>query len=134
MLSDESDLVRMRDGVRRMRDLCLQPAFIAVSTRVEYGTTRRSIEDPLDAGALDDWMFAECSDAQHASGTCRMGAADDPRSVVDPECRVIGVSGLRVIDASIMPTVVRANTHFTTVMIAEKMAAELKRAVPRGGF
>ena len=71
-------------------------------------------------------MFAECSDAQHASGTCRMGAADDPRTVVDPDCRVVGCSGLRVIDASIMPTVVRANTHFTTVMIAEKMAARLR--------
>ncbi len=66
-------------------------------------------------------------DAQHASGTCRMGAADDPRSVVDPECRVIGCTGLRVIDASIMPTVVRANTHFTTVMIAEKMADRLRQ-------
>ena len=97
------------------------------STRVEYGTTGRSIEDELTGAALDDWMFAECSDAQHASGTCRMGAANDPRSVVDPECRVIGVSGLRVIDASVMPTVVRANTHFTTVMTAEKMADVLKR-------
>ncbi|MDO8973934.1 GMC family oxidoreductase [Reyranella sp.] len=132
MLSDESDLVRMRDGVSRMRALCLQPAFKAISTRVEYGTTGRSIEEPFEPRELDDWMFAECSDAQHASGTCRMGAADDARSVVDPECRVIGVSGLRVIDASIMPTVVRANTHFTTVMIAEKMAAELKRSLPRG--
>ena len=73
-------------------------------------------------------MFAECSDAQHASGTCRMGAADDPRSVVDPECRVIGCTGLRVIDASIMPTVVRANMHLTTVMIAEKMAESLKQS------
>jgi len=131
MLSDESDLVRMRDGVQRMRDLCLQPAFKAISTRVEYGTTGRSIEDPFEAEAMDDWMFAECSDAQHASGTCRMGAADDARSVVDPECRVIGCSGLRVIDASIMPTVVRANTHFTTVMIAEKMADALRRSRPR---
>ncbi len=126
MLSDESDLMRMRDGVQRLRDLCQQPAFRAISTRVEYGTTGRSIE----AKALDDWMLDECSDAQHASGTCRMGSPEDPRSVVDPACRVIGCSGLRVIDASIMPTVVRANTHFTTVMIAEKMADELKRAHP----
>jgi 5-(hydroxymethyl)furfural/furfural oxidase len=74
-------------------------------------------------------MFAECSDAQHASGTCRMGAAHDPRSVVDPDCRVIGCSGLRIIDASVMPTVVRANTHLTTVMIAEKMADHLKQSV-----
>jgi choline dehydrogenase len=131
MLSDESDLLRMRDGVRRMRELCLQPAFKAISTRVEYGSTGRSIEEPFEPAMLDDWMFAECSDAQHASGTCRMGAADDPVSVVDPECRVIGCTGLRVIDASIMPTVVRANTHFTTVMIAEKMADALKRTRPQ---
>ena len=128
MLSHDSDLVRMRDGVRRLRELCRHGAFTAISTRVEYGSTGRSIEEPLEGDALDDWMFAECSDAQHASGTCRMGAADDPRAVVDADCRVIGCTGLRVIDASVMPTVVRANTHFTTVMIAEKMADELKRA------
>ncbi|WP_395714764.1 GMC family oxidoreductase [Reyranella sp.] len=127
MLSDDSDLLRMRDGVRRLVEIGRHPEMQAIATRVEYGATGRSIEDPFDAQALDDWMFAECSDAQHASGTCRMGAGDDPRSVVDPECRVIGCTGLRIIDASIMPTVVRANTHLTTVMIAEKMADGLKR-------
>ena len=110
------------------REICRHPEVQAISTRVEYGSTGRSIEDTLTPQELDDWMFAECSDAQHASGTCRMGAADDPRSVVDSDCRVIGCTGLRVIDASIMPTVVRANTHFTTMMIAEKMADALKRA------
>lgn len=128
MLSDDSDLLRMRDGVRRLCEIGRHPAMQAIATRVEYGATGRSIEDPFDAQALDDWMLAECSDAQHASGTCRMGATDDPRSVVDPECRVIGCTGLRVIDASIMPTVVRANTHLSTVMIAEKMADRLKKA------
>jgi choline dehydrogenase len=129
MLSHDSDLVRMRDGVRRLREICLHDGVRAVASRVEYGTTGRSIAEPLDGQALDDWMFAECSDAQHASGTCRMGGAADPRSVVDPDCRVIGCTGLRVIDASVMPTVVRANTHFTTVMIAEKMADTLKQSV-----
>jgi choline dehydrogenase len=128
MLSHDSDLVRMRDGIRRLRELCRQEPVQAISTRVEYGVTGRSIEETLEANALDDWMLAECYDAQHASGTCRMGAADDPRSVVDPDCKVIGCTGLRVIDASVMPTVVRANTHLTTVMIAEKMADLLKRA------
>jgi choline dehydrogenase len=128
MLSHDSDLLRMRDGVRRAREICRQPAVQAIATRVEYGLSGHSIEEPLDDSALDDWMFAECYDAQHASGTCRLGAADDPRSVVDPECRVIGCTGLRVIDASVMPTVVRANTHLTTVMIAEKMADTLKRS------
>jgi 5-(hydroxymethyl)furfural/furfural oxidase len=125
MLSDESDLIRMRDGVRRLRDLCRHPELRAISTGATYGASGRSLDDELTGAALDDWMFEECSDAQHASGTCRMGASDDPRSVVDPECKLIGATGLRVIDASVMPTVVRANTHFTTVMIAEKMAAAL---------
>ena len=128
MLSHESDLVRMRDGVRRLRDICLHPDIRAIATRVEYGITGRPIEDMFAPEELEGWMFAECSDAQHASGTCRMGALGDPRSVVDPACRVIGCAGLRVIDASIMPTVVRANTHLTTVMIAEKMAEELRRS------
>ena len=128
MLSDERDLVRMRDGVRRLRDARRGTTSVrAIATRVEYGSTGRSIDEALDAADLDDWLFAECSDAQHASGTCRMGARDDRRSVVDPDCRVIGCTGLRVIDASVMPEVVRANTHLTTVMIAEKMADTLRR-------
>lgn len=125
MLSDESDLVRMRDGIRRIRDLCLTDPIREVASRVEYGMSGRSIDDELTGAELDDWLFAECSDAQHASGTCRMGPTDDPRSVVDAHCRVLGVTALRVIDASIMPEVVRANTHLSTVMIAEKMAAEM---------
>jgi 5-(hydroxymethyl)furfural/furfural oxidase len=127
MLSDERDLLRMRDGVRRLRALGLHDSVRAIATRVDYGSTGRSIDEALDAADLDDWLFAECSDAQHASGTCRMGARDDPRTVVDPDCRVIGCTGLRVIDASVMPEVVRANTHLTTVMIAEKMADKLRR-------
>lgn len=126
MLSDERDLVRMRDGVRRLRELGRHESVRAITTRVEYGSTGRSIEEELTPREVDDWMFDECSDAQHASGTCRMGAPDDRTSVVDPDCRVVGVSGLRVIDASVMPEVVRANTHLTTVMIAEKMADRLK--------
>lgn len=129
MLSDERDLVRMRDGVDRLRALGLHANMRAIASRIEYGSTGRSIDDRLDPRELDDWLLAECSDAQHATGTCRMGSVDDGRSVVDPQCRVIGCSGLRVIDASIMPEVVRANTHFTTVMLAEKMAAHIRAAL-----
>ncbi|HUB45519.1 MAG TPA: GMC family oxidoreductase N-terminal domain-containing protein [Acetobacteraceae bacterium] len=127
MLSDERDLVRMRDGVRRLRDICLQPAIAAIAERVEYGVTGRSLAQALDDTALDAWLFDECGDAQHASGTCRMGAARDAGTVVDPDCRVLGCTGLRVIDASIMPEVPRANTHLTTVAIAERMADRLKQ-------
>ena len=131
MLSDARDLIRMRDGVRRLRELALQDGVRAIATRVDYGSTGRSIDEPLDPTELDDWLFAECTDAQHASGTCRMGARDDPRSVVDADCRLIGCSGLRVIDASVMPEVVRANTHLTTVMMAEKMADKLRHRTER---
>ncbi|PSO17490.1 GMC family oxidoreductase N-terminal domain-containing protein [Bradyrhizobium sp. MOS003] len=126
MLSDPRDLERMRDGVRRLREICLQPAVTDIAFRVDYGNSGRSMDAPFSEAELDDWLFAECSDAQHASGTCRMGAASDPRSVVDPDCRVIGCTGLRVVDASIMPEVPRANTHLTTVAIAERMADRLR--------
>ena len=129
MLSDERDLVRLRDGVRRLRAICLQPAVAAVAERAEYGVSGLSMAEALDDDALDDWLFRECSDAQHASGTCRMGEDGDPRAVVDPACRVIGCTGLRVVDASVMPEVPRANTHLTTVAIAERMA-DLLRGVP----
>lgn len=131
MLSHESDLARMRDGIRRLRRIGQHPAVARIAGRVEYGSSRRSIDAKLEGDALDDWMLAECSDAQHASGTCRMGDARDRRSVVDPACRVLGASGLRVIDASVMPEVVRANTHLTTVMIAEKMADAIRGEPPR---
>ena len=126
MLSDERDLLRLRDGVRRLREICLQPAVAAVAERAEYGVSGMSMAEGLDREALDGWLLADCSDAQHASGTCRMGDAADPRAVVDPECRVIGCTGLRVVDASIMPEVPRANTHLTTVAIAERMADVLR--------
>jgi choline dehydrogenase len=136
MLSDERDLVRMRDGARRLFALVRHPAVAAICEGMELAgsgfaltgkETPHTIEDLAADDALDAWMRAVVSDTQHPVGTCRMGAPDDPRSVVDPDCRVLGLEGLRVIDASIMPEVPRANTHLTCVMIGEVMAERLRR-------
>lgn len=126
MLADERDLVRMRDGFKRLFAVAQHDAFSAIAHRI-YGTvTGETLAHVPPDDELNQWLVAECFDAQHPVGTCRMGSAEDERSVVDPECRVIGVQALRVIDASVMPEVPRANTHFSTVMIAEKMADVLR--------
>ncbi len=123
MLDHPSDLARMRDGIRRVLAIARHPATRAVGTVVAPGLEIDT--DPSD-DAIDAWALHTVGDAQHGSCTCRMGAPNAPTSVVDPECRVLGVEGLRVIDASVMPSVVRANTHLTTVMIAERMADRLR--------
>ena len=77
-----------------------------------------------DDAALTEWVKARAVPFYHPVGTCRMGAADDAGAVVDAAGHVRGVGGLRVIDASIMPTIPRANTNLTVIMMAEKLAAE----------
>lgn len=98
----------------------------------EGPTIQQLLHDDL---LLDDFLRANVHGVWHASGTCRMGAAGDPHAVVDPAGRVYGVAGLRVVDASVMPCVPRANTNFPTIMIAEKMSdAMLKdRVVSHSG-
>jgi 5-(hydroxymethyl)furfural/furfural oxidase len=125
MLSDQRDLVRMRDGVRRLLAIAAHPAVRAIADPIVLDLTGRSPSTVTDDSRLDAWLLEACTDFQHPVGTCRMGAVGDPRSVVDPDCRLIGTQGLRVIDASVMPEVPRANTHLTCVMIGEHMAARL---------
>ncbi len=75
-----------------------------------------------DDAAMEEFVRDGVSGCWHPSGTCRMGASDDPMAVTDPAGRVYGVEGLRVCDASVMPAVPRANTNIPTIMIAEKIA------------
>lgn len=73
-----------------------------------------------------DWLKTRAGGFFHAAGSCRMGRKDDPEAVVDSEGRVIGVEGLRVVDASIMPQVVKATPNVTVIMMAEKIAASIR--------
>jgi len=125
LLSDERDLIRLRDGARRLFTFAHHAAIAELIKAVSVGTTSLRLTAFEEDGRLDECLLAECSEFWHACGTCRMGAPDDSRSVVDPECRVIGIEGLRVVDASVMPEVPRANTNLTTIMIAEHLAARL---------
>jgi choline dehydrogenase-like flavoprotein len=123
LLSDERDRVRLRDCVHRMIEIVRQPSVAAISSDVLALAT--PIDDLATDHAVDAWLAEHVTDYVHAAGTCRMGTPGDPAAVVDPECRVIGYTGLRVCDASVMPDIPKANTHLTTVAIAERLAAAM---------
>ena len=83
--------------------------------------------EPTDAElasdeALNEYLLREVTTGQHISGTCKMGPASDPMAVVDQHGHVHGLQNLRVVDASIMPDCIRANTNVTTMMIGERIA------------
>jgi len=76
----------------------------------------------------DDELLAAAAPMAHPVGTCSIGRADDPMAVVDPSCRVYGLSNLRVVDASVMPRVPSANTNLPTIMVAERAADLIRRS------
>lgn len=117
LLTDERDLVRMRDAVDRIADVTSSRAFAPIVTgRPELPSKERLPEI--------------VGDTVHICSTCRMGSPHDDTSVVDPDCRVLGVEGLRVIDASVMPAAPRANPQLSVIMIAEQMARRMQATAP----
>jgi choline dehydrogenase len=116
-LAAEEDRRALRAGVDIVRDVIGQKALSGIrGAEFEPGAEISSDED------IDAWMRRAAETIYHPVGTCRMGRPDDPTSVVDASLRVIGLQGLRVVDASIMPTLVGGNTNAPTIMIAEKAA------------
>jgi 5-(hydroxymethyl)furfural/furfural oxidase len=128
MLSDMRDLIRMRDAVRRLSMLTAHPALSRIAETIRLGETTLSLGEAtaLSDAELDAVLLEQAGDGQHAAGSCRMTAYEDPRGVVDPDLRVRGVGGLRVADASIMPGDCRANLNFTCVMIGEALARRMQ--------
>jgi len=123
MLSDDRDLVRLRECVRRMIDVVQAPDVDRITESVI------ALATPLDElrtdDAIDAWLLGNVADYVHAVGTCRMGRSDDSAAVVDLGCRVRGYDGLRVCDASVMPDLPKANTHLTVVAIADELARRM---------
>lgn len=98
------------------------PLFRETLLKHKFGTTERMHRMMQNEDLIVDWVKQSVWSGWHVSGTCKMGTKDDPLSVLDEKCRVRGVEGLRVVDASIMPTMIAANTNITTIAMAEKAA------------
>jgi len=118
-LTEGDDLERLVHGVRRSREVCEQTAMDRYRGREHWPGA-----DATSDAELADFVRRRAQTIYHPVGTCKMG--DDDLAVVDDRLRVHGVEGLRVIDASIMPTVPRGNTNIPTIMVAER-AAEFVR-------
>ena len=121
-LEDPWDRERMREAARLCVRLFEHDAF----RDIVYRRTVPTDEDLASDDSLDTWLLRTVGTSYHVSGTCKMGPASDPMAVVDQCCRVHGLEGLRVVDASIMPDVVRANTNATAIMIGERAADLIK--------
>jgi len=113
LLSDKRDLIRVRDAIARIEPMLDHPSL------------RRIATGKPELPRTDEQILAMVKDVMHLCSTARMGAEDDPAAVVDPHCKVIGLEGLRVIDASVMPTVPSANINLTVIAMAELMASRI---------
>lgn len=119
-LATDKDWAVLRDGLCLVQDLGRQPPLAPfVAKELAPGTNAATDE-------IDAHIRATGITVHHPLGTCRMGPVSDPRAVVDPELRVLGTSGLRVVDAAVMPDLVGGNINAAVIMIAEK-AADLIR-------
>jgi len=121
-LSDPEDLARMRAIVRHAFELAARPAMrelLVDPERLDGCDGELTASEAARDDALDAYLLDHVITGQHITSTCRMGPASDPGAVVDELGRVHGAEDLWVIDASIMPTCIRANTNAATMMLAE---------------
>ncbi|MBR9652477.1 choline dehydrogenase [Thalassovita aquimarina] len=119
-MSEDSDWRDFRACIRLTREIFGQEAF------------RPYVRNPIQPAAelqsddeIDGFIREHAESAYHPCGTCRMGAADDPMAVVDPQARVTGVAGLRVADSSIFPRITNGNLNAPSIMVGEKVSDHL---------
>lgn len=127
-MSHEDDWADFRTCIRLTREIFGQEAFAPYrGHEIQPGDAVQTDEE------LNDFIRAHAESAYHPCGTCRMGAASDQMAVVDPECRVIGVEGLRVADSSIFPQITNGNLNAPSIMTGEKASDHIlgKQPLPR---
>ena len=124
-MAAEEDRRAVREGIRIARHVAAQEAFAPYRGEEIWPGPHVQSDEEIDA-----WVRAKGETIYHPIGTAKMGTSDDPMAVVDKDCRVIGLQGLRVIDASVMPTLIGGNTNAPTIMIAEKIADQLRGLPP----
>ncbi|NDV52574.1 MULTISPECIES: choline dehydrogenase [unclassified Salipiger] len=127
-MSHEDDWADFRTCIRLTREIFGQEAFAPYrGHEIQPGDSFQTDEE------LNDFIRAHAESAYHPCGTCRMGAASDQMAVVDPECRVIGVEGLRVADSSIFPQITNGNLNAPSIMTGEKASDHIlgKQPLPR---
>jgi choline dehydrogenase len=131
MLDDALDLERMRLAYRHLGRIAAQAPLQRLTQRMTLADTDLPLSwlDQASDQKVDDLLLEHCSDAQHGLGGCCMGPEGDKRAVVDLECRVRGVDGLRVVDGSVMPLDCQANTNLSIIMIGEKIADDIRRSL-----
>lgn len=116
-MSTDQDWEEFRTCLRFTREIFEQPAMAPfVKHEIQPGPALHSDDE------LDGFIREHAESAYHPCGTCRMGRADDPKAVVDPQGRVIGVERLRVADSSVFPRITNGNLNAPTIMVGEKMA------------
>lgn len=124
-MSHPDDWSEFRHCIRLTREIFGQKAFDGFRGKEISPGSHVQSDDELDAFIRD-----HAESAYHPCGTCRMGRADDPTAVVDPECRVIGVEGLRVADSSIFPRVTNGNLNAPSIMTGEKASDHILGRTP----
>jgi choline dehydrogenase len=125
-MSEDSDWQEFRKCIRLTREIIGQEAFAPyLSHEIQPGAAVQSDDE------IDQFIREHAESAYHPCGTCKMGRADDPSAVVDPEARVIGVKGLRVADSSIFPRITNGNLNAPSIMVGEKASDHI---LGRGGL
>ncbi len=116
-ITTEQDRQDWRDTIRLTREIMDQNAMDTFrGDEIQPGKDVQSDE------AIDRWVKENVESAYHPSCTCKMGAEDDAMAVLDEQCRVRGIQGLRVVDSSVFPTILNGNLNAPTIMVAERAA------------